>query len=136
MNGSSDTNAKPKPSRRKRLLQNLALSLGVFLLCLLGAETTLRLAGFGNLEIYEPDPRLYWRLKPNQDCLTKIDRKPVHINSHGTRGAEFVAEKPPGTFRVLSLGDSRTFGWGLSQAQTYSEEYGRLLQEQFGFTNK
>ncbi|HEX5221444.1 MAG TPA: SGNH/GDSL hydrolase family protein [Verrucomicrobiae bacterium] len=136
MNGSSDTNTKPQSSRWKRLLQNLTLALGVFLICALGAEMALRLAGFGNLEIYEPHPRLYWRLKPNQDCFTKVDRKPVHINSHGTRGPEFTAKKPPGTLRILSLGDSRTFGWGLSQTQTYSEALGRLLQERFGFTNK
>ena len=77
----------------------------------------MRLAGLRELEIYEPDPKLYWRLKPNQDCYTKIDRKPVHINSQGTRGPEFHRAKPPGTFRILSLGDSRTFGWGLTEAE-------------------
>ncbi len=54
----------------------------------------MRIAGYGNVEIYQPDPLLYWKLKPNQDCYTKIDRKPVHINSLGTRGAEFQATKP------------------------------------------
>lgn len=117
-------------------MQNLALSFGVFFLCLAGVEVGLRLAGYGNLEIYEPDPKLYWRLKANQDCFTKIDRKPVHINTHGTRGAEFGVEKPPGTYRILSLGDSRTFGWGLSQAETYSEAFGRLLQAQSGPSNR
>jgi lysophospholipase L1-like esterase len=123
---------KRKVSRARRLLQNLALSGGVFLLCVLGAEIILRFAGYGNLEIYQPDAKLYWRLKPNQDCFTKVDRKPVHINSHGTRGAEFAATKPANTFRVLSLGDSRTFGWGLSQTETYSDEFGRLLQARLG----
>jgi lysophospholipase L1-like esterase len=127
---------KPKPSRGKRLLQNLALFAGVFLCCGLAVEVILRLAGFGNLEIYQPDPKLYWRLKPNQDCFTKIDHKPVQINSHGTRGPEFAAEKPAGTFRILSFGDSRTFGWGLSQAETYSEEFGRLWQARLGNTKK
>src|SRR5882672_4909667 len=77
------------PSRWKRLAQNLALSLGVFLLCAGAFELLLRLNGYGNLEIYEPDPVLYWKLKPNQNCYTKVDHKPVHINSHGTRGIEF-----------------------------------------------
>ena len=99
--------------RWKRLLQNLALSCVTFFLCVAALEIVLRLAGYGNLEIYEPDAKLYWKLKPNQDCFTKIDHKPVHINSHGTRGAEFTVEKPANTFRILSLGDSRTFGWGL-----------------------
>jgi len=125
-----------QPPRWKRLLQNFALAFGVFLLCGVLAEIALRLAGYGRLEIYQPDPKLYWRLKPNQDCFTKIDRKPVHINSQGTRGPEFATEKPAGTFRILSLGDSRTFGWGLSQSETYSEQFGQLLQAQLGTTKR
>ena len=116
--------------RWQRLAQNLALSLGVFLLCVGAFELLLRLNGYGNLEIYEPDPVLYWKLKPNQDCYTKVDHKPVHINSHGTRGPEFQAQKPANSFRILSLGDSRTFGWGLSQAETYSGILQSLLQKE------
>lgn len=92
----------------------------VFGLCCVGLEVVLRIAGFGNLEIYEPHPKLYWRLKPNQDCFTKVGRKPVHINSKGTRGREFQAEKPAGTYRILMLGDSRTFGWGLNEEECYA----------------
>jgi lysophospholipase L1-like esterase len=40
--------------------------------------------------------------------------------------------KPAGTFRILSLGDSRTFGWGLSQEETYSGVLERLLQQKAG----
>lgn len=103
--------------------------MGVFLLCALACEIVLRLAGYGNLEIYEPDPKLYWRLKPNQDCFTKVDHRPVHINALGTRGPEFQMEKPAGTFRILSLGDSRTFGWGLAEEETYSRRLEHLLKE-------
>ena len=92
----------------------------------------LRLCGYGNLEIYEPDPALYWKLKPGQDCYTKVGHKPVHINSHGTRGPEFQTAKPPNTLRILCLGDSRTFGWGLSEAETYCGMLAHLLQEQVG----
>ena len=122
--------------RWKRLLQNLALSFVTFFLCVAALEIVLRLAGYGNLEIYEPDAKLYWKLKPNQDCFTKIDHKPVHINSHGTRGAEFTVEKPANTFRILSLGDSRTFGWGLTEAETYSDRLQQLLQQKVGSSKK
>src|SRR6266511_3843525 len=117
------------PSRMKRLWQNLALSAASLLVCAALLEMVLRLCGYGNLEIYEPDPVLYWKLKPRQNCYTKIDHKPVHINSHGTRGAEFQAAKPPNTIRILSLGDSRTFGWGLSESETYSGLLEQLLQQ-------
>ena len=116
--------------RWKRLAQNLALSVGVLLFCAGALELILRLSGYGNVEIYEADPALYWKLKPNQDCYTKIDHKPVHINSHGTRGPEFETRKPANTTRILSLGDSRTFGWGLAQAETYSGVLQGLLQKQ------
>ena len=116
-------------SRARRRPQNLALSSGVFLMCGLLCEVVLRIAGYGNLEIYEPDARLYWRLKPNQDCYTKVDRRPVHINSRGTRGSEFAGEKPANTIRSLSLGDSRTFGWGLADDETYSSRLEKSLQQ-------
>jgi len=116
----------------RRWLKKLGLAFGSFLLCLVLFEVILRLNGYGNLEIYQPDPKLYWRLKPNQDCYTKVDHQPVHINSHGTRGPEFTAEKPANTIRILSLGDSRTFGWGLPDEKTYSRQLERLLQQNVG----
>lgn len=121
-----------KPCGWKGRLQNFALALGTFLLCVTALEVALRLNGYGNLEIYEPDPKLYWKLKPNQGCYTKIDHKPVHINSHGTRGPDFETAKPVNTIRILSLGDSRTFGWGLAQEETYSGRLQQLLQQQRG----
>lgn len=118
-----------KSSRLRQLMPKLLLALGTFMCCGVLLEIALRIAGYGNLEIYEPDAKLFWRLKPNQDCFTKVDRKPVHINSQGTRGPEFAPAKPAGTFRILSLGDSRTFGWGLAQDETYSSRLAHLLGE-------
>jgi lysophospholipase L1-like esterase len=130
---SSETSARVanKPCS-KRFLQKGSLALGTFLFALFILEFVLRLSGFGNLEIYEPDPKLYWKLKPNQNCFTKVDHKPVHINSHGTRGKEFQVDKPASTIRILSLGDSRTFGWGLSESETYSGLLEQMLQRKFG----
>jgi lysophospholipase L1-like esterase len=132
MNVNSETKPPSPQPRWKRLWQNLAFSGLVFLLCVAGFELVLRALGYGNLEIYQPDPKLYWRLKPNQDCYTKIDRKPVHINAHGTRGPEFSEQKPANTIRILSLGDSRTFGWGLADGETYSRLLERSLQQYLG----
>jgi lysophospholipase L1-like esterase len=125
-------NSKPATSFWKRLAQNITLSIVIFALCIFALELTLRLVGYGNLEVYSPDPQLYWRLTPNQQCFTKVDRKPVQINSHGTRGPEFPTTKPTNTLRILSLGDSRTFGWGLSEDETYSARLQKLLQAEVG----
>lgn len=126
----------PKGVRGKRWLPKLALASGSVLVFLVLAEVVLRFCGYGNLEIYSPDPKLYWRLKPNQDCFTKVDHRPVHINSQGTRGSEFLPEKPTGTLRILSLGDSRTFGWGLADEETFSRQLERLLQKHLGTDKK
>jgi lysophospholipase L1-like esterase len=124
----SDSSKKPR-GRLKRLAQNLALSCVSFFIFLVLCEVALRIAGFGNLEIYQADPLLFWRLKPNQDCYTKVDRKPVHINAKGIRGPEFETQKSANTIRILSLGDSTTFGWGLSDEETYSRRLEALINE-------
>ena len=132
MSANSEIKITAPKSRWKRLLQNLALSCAVFFLCAAAFEIALRFCGYGNLEIYQPDPKLYWKLKPDQDCYTKIGHNPIHINSQGTRGPEFQTKKPAGTIRILSLGDSRTFGWGLTDEETYSRRLERLLQAHVG----
>jgi hypothetical protein len=129
----------PAQKRRfsgKRLFLKLGFSGGVFLLCIVLAELTLHMIGYGDLEVYDPDPQLYWRLRPNQNCFTKVNHQPVRVNSLGTRGPEFQPAKPAETIRILSLGDSRTFGWGLSEDQTYSARLGQMLQEKVGTGRK
>jgi hypothetical protein len=44
----------------------------------------------------------------------------VNTNSWGTRGKDFGKEKPSNTYRILVLGDSMTFGWGVEDDETYS----------------
>jgi lysophospholipase L1-like esterase len=46
-------------------------------------------------------------------------------NSYGFREREFVTPKPPGTVRIMVLGDSLTFGVGLRAEERYS----RLLED-------
>lgn len=125
---SSTTPPAPVPRRRFGLLPKLAAAVVSLLLFFLVAEVVLSLAGYGQVEIYDADRRLFWRLKPHQDCYTKVDHKPVHINSRGTRGPEFEVPKPSGVIRILSVGDSKTFGWGLTEAETYSGRLQALLQ--------
>lgn len=124
-----DPSPAPTTSRFRLVVMGCLVAALMVLLLLVLAEIVLRLAGFGQVEIYEPDPLLYWRLQPNQQCFTKVNHEPVRINSHGTRGPEFAVPKPAGTFRVLMLGDSRTFGWGLPEEATYARLVEQGLRE-------
>jgi lysophospholipase L1-like esterase len=45
-----------------------------------------------------------------------------HINALGLRGDETSLDKPAGTLRIVVLGDSVAFGWGIEQADTLSKQ--------------
>lgn len=47
------------------------------------------------------DPVLIWRPRPGAETF----------NGQGYRGPEVELEKPPGTVRVVTVGDSNTLGW-------------------------
>lgn len=71
------------------------------------------------------DPRVGHEHIPNtRGRLMGVD---VQINSHGLRDREIRLEKTPGTRRILMLGDSVTFGWGVPQDQTVSKQLENLL---------
>jgi hypothetical protein len=53
----------------------------------------------------------------------------VELNSHGLRDDEIPYDKPAGEKRILVLGDSVTFGWGVSQGETFSDRMEHLLNE-------
>ena len=53
------------------------------------------------------------------------------INSLGLRGPEIAAEKPAGTFRILGVGDSITFGIGVRDKETYLRQIETALNAQY-----
>jgi len=61
-------------------------------------------------EIFEGDPLLLWRLKPNLDHAI-WDFTVVSTNAQNFRADYPIGAKPAGTFRIVCLGDSVTFGY-------------------------
>ena len=72
------------------------------------------------------DPDLLWILKPYSSLSER-----EALNSHGFRGPDFSIEKPPDTYRILILGDSRSFGFGL---MNYDDIYPARMQQYFNQT--
>lgn len=60
--------------------------------------------------IFEGDPLLLWRLKPNLHGVY-WDFTTVSTNAQNFRADYPIGAKPPGTFRIVCLGDSVTFGY-------------------------
>lgn len=56
-------------------------------------------------------------------------RVTYRINEHGMRGPSFETSKPAGTFRILCMGDSFTFGEGMHYDDTYPVRLARLIGE-------
>jgi len=56
----------------------------------------------------------------------------VELNSHGLRDEEVLYAKEPDERRVLVLGDSVTFGWGVNQGKTFSDHMEPLLSAETG----
>jgi hypothetical protein len=54
----------------------------------------------------------------------------VSLNSNGHRGDEMPVRKPAGERRILILGDSVTFGWGVNQGEEFPARLETLLREQ------
>jgi len=116
---------------RRRQLLYLGFIYVVFLLLLLSVELITRVA-FPRVDsldlfvntpqqkmqvenpeqsgIFEGDPLLLWRLKPNLDHVY-WDFTVVSTNAQSFRADYPIGAKPAGTFRIVCLGDSVTFGY-------------------------
>jgi lysophospholipase L1-like esterase len=70
----------------------------------------------------------YFKFPPNQVIRHGLP-EPGRINNHGFRGADFEAEKPAGTFRIVCLGGSSTFGYTDSDDGTYPYHLQRLFEQ-------
>lgn len=114
---------------------NFQIRIACFLFCfiILGAlEVGARIImHFGNsrleqiLNILEQDPVLFWRQKSRLDVVFQGAR--VKTNSAGYRNKEIPGEK--NKTRIVCLGASPTFGWGVEQDKAYPRVLEQLLKE-------
>jgi lysophospholipase L1-like esterase len=101
---------------------NLALSLGAIVFVLVVAEIGIRLLSPQDVDYY--DARRFTDLSGRFPSLipnssSTFTGVPIRINARGLRDDEIAVPKPPGTSRILAIGDSVTFGFGVRAEETY-----------------
>jgi lysophospholipase L1-like esterase len=93
-------------------------------------------------DLYEWDRYLFFRLRPEADVeLIDVMAPPelrarthwsVHTNGAGFRTPEFAVQPAPGVTRIVVLGDSSTFGWGVEHFEAYPERLRTALAARTG----
>lgn len=119
----------------KRNLLDMAVSTGALLLIVGGAEAATRIIIHKYYyNQYRPDPDLNWFNRPNlRDHVDETDRMPKSTNSLGFRGTDEVPEdKDFDEFRIMVVGDSTAFGYGVPDHNTFSHVLEATLREETG----
>src|SRR6516164_467780 len=81
---------------------------------------------YDKFDIYHPTRG--WAVRPGLSRITVFNNKTLSSNSRGLRGSsEYPYEKPLGTLRILTFGDSFTFGDEVSDNETWSYYLEKLL---------
>ena len=129
-----DSSPKQAQARRRESDRNLCqprVALGL-------AEILVRVAFRGSMDfdmemwkyatqikVPSDDPRVVHEHRGNGKAfLMGVE---VTTNSLGLREGERLRAKPPGTYRIVALGDSITMGWGVSQDMTFPAQLERQL---------
>ncbi|HOD66745.1 MAG TPA: SGNH/GDSL hydrolase family protein [candidate division Zixibacteria bacterium] len=85
-------------------------------------------------EIFDKDHELFWRFRPDQSVTSRFFIGRTHrINSAGLHGPEITPAE--GRTRVITLGNSCTFGWGVATEHGYPRLLDSLLGDSFQVIN-
>ena len=79
-----------------------------------------------NEPFWTADPDLRSEALPHNEEQTTF---PVSTNGDGLRAPLFSVEADPGTLRIMTLGCSTTFGWGVRDEETYPARLGGYLAQ-------
>ena len=85
-------------------------------------------------EVFLRDKKLFWKLKPNQTVKSKFFQgHSYRINSAGLRDNEISKEKAKP--RIIALGNSCTFGWGIEYDSIYTSRLQQILDNDYEIIN-
>lgn len=119
-----------------KFLSNTYLLIGTTVVTLIAVEIGLRILNPWGIEFFHTLPYHMQGMLDHpvlgyvhpRSTEYSLGKNWVSLNSHGLRDEEFQLAKPPDEKRVLVLGDSVAFGWGVSQGETFSDRMEELLQ--------
>lgn len=84
--------------------------------------------------VFKKDQQLFWRFRTDRTVTSRFfEGRSYRINSRGLRGKEISAVKTKK--RILTLGNSCTFGWAVTDEQTYSHQLEMLLNGDYEVIN-
>lgn len=127
-----------------RLLGNLGVLLFAFLLCLILAEFVVRaipspsdavVRKGGHTKVrfnpYRPDGSLGYAIRPDWETIQEDEEYSVRVttNSLGLRGAGVPARKAADAYRILVVGDSFAFGYGVEDWESFPARLESALRE-------
>ena len=76
-------------------------------------------------DVFQKDHDLFWRMCPNREAESRFfEGRTYRTNDWGLRGGPIGPRKER---RILTLGNSCTFGWGLDEADTYPARLQQLV---------
>jgi len=108
-----------------------ACALGELMVRVLGRGESGNATGGGGETLYQHDPLYGWKKRPGATIEVRTSEYEVSlaIDSLGLRGPETTREKPPGTWRVLLLGDSFLEGYTVDLEDLVSTRLEQFLSE-------
>jgi len=120
-----------------RMTSKITTLVSIFGISLIFLEIVLRVFDPIGIIYYPEAERYFSKMIPDQEYgyihtpgfCGKFQGVDVTINRHGLRGPEFEIKKSPGIKRILILGDSVIFGWGVPQNLILSARLQKLLDE-------
>ncbi len=81
----------------------------------------------GQIVKFNSNRKLVYDLRPNLDV--NFMGVPVKTNAEGFRDSDHPLLTPPGQRRVIFLGDSNLFGWGVAYESCYQRVFARKLSK-------
>jgi hypothetical protein len=80
---------------------------------------------FGRMIRLSKNPRIIYELIPNLSVI--FNNQPVSINSNGFRGKAILIDKNIQSIRIVGIGDSNMFGWGVKDEEAYLSVLSKTL---------